>query len=458
MQKVSKLSITQGSLWKNILIFSVPLIFSNLLQVLFNMSDIAVVGRFSGPDALGSVGSCTILITLYTGLMIGMGSGINAISATYIGSGDNEKLTKTVNNAFIISVFYGLLVMLIGIISADSVLSALDTKSELMEGAKLYLKVYLLGMPALAVYNYGLGILSAAGDSKTPLYYLSAAGLINIGLNLLFVIAFNLSVLGVALASVISQYMSAVLVFFKIKFSHDNYTLVFKDFRLNPHVTKKILMLGIPAGMQNAIFAFANLFIQKAVNSFDTVMVQGNSAAANADALVYDVMAAFYVACSTFIAQNYGAGKKERILKSFRICIIYSFGIAALIGLGLFFFGIQFLSLFTTDPAVAEAGLIRLKLMAFCYCFSSFMDCAIAASRGLCKTVIPTITVIFGSCLLRILWVYTIFAYFGTIQSLYLLYIFSWTMTAVLELIYFFVVYKKQIKALKSTQIVPTKS
>ncbi len=447
MQDNVKPSMTEGSLWKNILFFSIPLIFSNLLQVLFNMSDIAVVGRFSGPDALGSVGSCTILITLYTGLMIGMGSGINAISATSIGAGDNVNLKKTVNHAFFISVFYGIAVMLIGICSAETVLTALDTKPELIDGAKLYLKTYLLGMPALALYNYGQGVLSAAGDSKTPLYFLCISGIVNIALNLLFVIAFDLSVLGVGMASVISQYLSASLVLIKIAFSDRIYSLRFKKTVFSGQLVGKILILGIPAGMQNAIFAFANLFTQKAVNSFDTVMVQGNSAAANADALVYDVMAAVYIACSTFIAQNFGAGKKERVLKSFRISLIYSFGIAAVIGFFLIVFGRQFLSLFTTESTVIEAGLIRLRLMSFCYCFSAFMDCTIAASRGLCKTVIPTIMVIFGSCFLRVLWIYTVFAYFGTILSLYLLYIFSWTMTAIPELIYFFVVYKKTFKA-----------
>ena len=258
MQDNVKPSMTEGSLWKNILFFSIPLIFSNLLQVLFNMSDIAVVGRFSGPDALGSVGSCTILITLYTGLMIGMGSGINAISATSIGAGDNVNLKKTVNHAFFISVFYGIAVMLIGICSAETVLTALDTKPELIDGAKLYLKTYLLGMPALALYNYGQGVLSAAGDSKTPLYFLCISGMVNIALNLLFVIAFDLSVLGVGMASVISQYLSASLVLIKIAFSDRIYSLRFKKTVFSGQLVGKILILGIPAGMQNAIFAFAN--------------------------------------------------------------------------------------------------------------------------------------------------------------------------------------------------------
>ena len=218
--------------------------------------------------------------------------------------------------------------------------------------------------------------------------------------------------------------------------------------RVDSFISKTVLLLGIPAGLQNAIFAVANLFIQTAVNSFDTLTVKGNSAAANADALVYDMMAAFYLACTTFIGQNYGAGKKDRVLSSYKICVMYSFLIAAAAGGLLLLFGRQFLALFTTEKAVVDAGFKRLAIMSCSYCVSAFMACTIAASRGLGKTVVPTVLVILGSCVLRIIWIYTVFAHFRTIPSLYLLYLFSWSITAVGEIIYFKKTYKKQMASI----------
>ena len=210
----------------------------------------------------------------------------------------------------------------------------------------------------------------------------------------------------------------------------DCYALDLHSIRLDLGTTKRILMLGIPAGLQNAIFAIANLFIQAGVNSFDSLMVKGNSAAANSDAMIYDAMAAFYMACASFMSQNYGAGKLDRMRKSYFISLAYSFGVGLLLGGGLLLFGRQFLALFTTESAVIDAGMKRIMVMGLAYCISAFMDCTIAASRGLGKTIGPTVIVILGSCVFRVIWVYTIFAHFHTIPSLYLLYPFSWLLTA----------------------------
>ena len=450
MKNHSGICMTEGSLGKNIFLFSLPLVLSNLLQVLFNMSDIAVVGRFSGSLALGAVGSCAIAVTLFTGLLIGMGGGINAIAARYAGAGDREKLGKTVHSALLLSLLYGAVILLVGLLTIDKLLVLLNTKEELLDGAILYMRVYLLGTPALAVYNFGSGVLSAVGDSKRPLYYLFAAGLVNIALNLFLVIALDLDVLGVALASAISQYLSALLILRRLFSCKEVYALHLRQLHIDRAIGKTVLLLGIPAGLQNAIFAIANLFIQAAVNSFDTLMVEGNSAAANADALVYDMMAAFYVACTTFIGQNLGAGKRERVMRSYLISLAYSFLSAFVFGALLFLFGRQFLSIFTPDAAVIEAGMKRLNIMAFSYCVSAFMDCTIAASRGLGKTVVPTIIVIVGSCVFRILWIYTIFAHFHTIPALYLLYICSWTITAIFEILYFVRILKEEYPAAKA--------
>lgn len=440
--------LTHGPLARQIILFSLPLMATNVLQVLFNMSDVAVVGQFAGPEPLGSVGSTSILVTLFTGFLIGMGSGVNVVVARYIGARHDQDVHEAVHTSLILSVMIGVIIMVLGFLFTPAMLSMLGTKSVLMAGAVSYLRIYCLGMPAMAVFNFGNAVLSAAGDTKKPLYFLSMAGIINILLNLFFVIVCHLAAAGVALASIISQYISATLVILSLRKPGSVVRLQRSMLRIEPHKAKQILSLSIPAGLQNAIFAMANLFIQAGVNSFDEVMVEGNVAAANADALVYDMMAAVYTACSSFMSQNYGAGKRKRILHSYLISMGFAFGIALILSLLLVIFGRQFLSIFTNVEEVAEAGMIRLRIMGFSYAFSAFMDCTIAANRGLGKSLAPTIIVIMGSCVFRIIWVYTVFAYFHTIQSLYLVYIVTWAITAASEMICLRHVYREQMQKL----------
>ena len=442
MKQPSK-DLTQGSLWKNIFIFSIPLMLSNILQVLFNMSDIAVVGRFAGPLALGSVGSTSILVTMFTGFLIGLSGGINVLTALYLGAGKKQSLSKTVHSALIVSIASGLFLLLVGVCFARPILELLKTKDELIDGAVLYLRIYFLGMPALAIYNCGNAIFSAAGDTARPLRYLLVAGILNVIMNLFFVIVCQMDVAGVGTASALSQYVSAGLILRDLFHSKADYRLHLSLLRPDPAKTVDILKIGIPSAFQNAIFALANLFVQVGVNSFSATMVAGNSAATNADALIYDVMAAIYTACASFMSQNLGAGKRDRVLKSYLISLTYSFGIGMAMGLSLVAFGTQFLSLFTADPEVIAAGLKRLTIMGFSYGVSAFMDCTIAASRALGKSFAPMVIVIMGSCVFRVAWVYTVFAYFKTIPSLYLLYVFSWSITAIAEITYFLHVYRK---------------
>ena len=444
--------LTQGPLAKQILLFSLPLIASNLLQVLFNMSDVAVVGRFAGPLALGAVGSTTTLVTLFTGFVIGMSNGVNVLTALHFGAKSRRELSDTIHSAILICLGTGLILMVVGVGFARSILELLNTKEELIDGAALYLRIYFLGMPALGLYNFGNAVFSSIGDTKKPLIYLSLAGALNIVLNLFFVIVCRLSVVGVALASAISQCVSAALILRALTRAQDCYALDVHQLHLDPATTKSILALGVPAGFQNAIFAIANLFIQAGVNSFDSLMVKGNSAAANADNMIYDCMAAFYMACASFMSQNYGAGKPDRVKKSYFISLGYSFGVGLALGSALFFFGRTFLALFTTESAVIDAGMKRVAVMAFAYCISAFMDCTIAASRGLGKTVVPTIIVVMGSCVFRVIWVYTIFAHFHTIPALYLLYPCSWTLTAFAEILYFVHCYKQSMALFKEPQ------
>jgi putative MATE family efflux protein len=325
----------------------------------------------------------------------------------------------------------------------------MHTKEELIDGAVLYLRIYLLGMPALGLYNFGSAVYSAVGDTKRPLRCLSAAGVVNIVLNLFFVIVCGMDVAGVAIASVLSQYLSAGLILSALLRCREGYGLRLSDLRLNRSKCRAIVSIGLPSGLQSGIFALANLFIQASVNSFSATMVEGNSAATNADSLVYDVMAAFYTACGSFIGQNYGAGKEDRVRRSYLVSMGYAFGAGLALGLLLLIFGRPFLSLFTRDTVVVDAGMNRLRIMSVSYCVSAFMDCTIAASRGLGKSVVPMILVIMGSCVFRVIWAYTVFAYFHTIASLYLLYVFSWTITATAEIVYFVHVYRQRMAELR---------
>lgn len=443
--KSYEMDLCTGSLWKKLFIYSVPLMFSNILQIVFNMADVAVVGKFAGSIALGSVGSTSTLIMLTTGLMIGLASGVNAITALYIGSKHKQNIQETIHTSALICLGMGILIMTLGIAFSNAILSLMNTKDVLMPGALLYFRIYMIGSPALALYNFGNAVLSAAGDTKRPLVYLSFSGIVNIVLNLVFVIVFHMDVAGVALASIIAQYISAFLILFTLFRSKETVSLHMNLLKFTPDKAKRILKIGIPSAFQYAIFAIANIFVQTSVNSFDHVMVEGNSAASNSDSLVYDMMAAFYTGCTSFIAQNLGAGKKERILKSYLIALFYSFALALVLGIGLYIFRYPFLSLFTSDPAVIEAGTLRLGVMALSYALSAFMDCTTAASRGLGYSTVPTIIIIMGSCVFRVIWIYTVFAHFHTITSLYLLFPCSWILTATAEIIYFRKIYKRTI-------------
>ena len=448
MASLSRQDMTHGPLAKQILLFSLPLICSNLLQVLFNLADLAVVGQFVGSQALGSVGSTTTLVTMFTGFLIGLGGGINVLAARFYGARDTKRFGQLLHTAALLSLGLGILLSILGVTLTRPILQLLRTKEDLIDGAVLYLRIYLLGMPGLAVYNYGSAILSALGDTRRPLRFLTLAGILNVILNLFFVLVVKMAVAGVALASILSQYLSAVLIVLALIHNDAPFALCRSQLRLHRDSALEIIRLGIPAGLQNCIFALANLFIQVGVNSFSSTMVAGNSAAANADSLIYDVMAAFYTACASFMGQNYGARNRERVKKSYFISLAYSFAIGLILGFLLVLFGRQFLHLFSPEADVIEAGMFRLTIMGFSYGFSAFMDCTIAASRALGKSLVPTVMVILGSCVFRIIWVYTVFAWFQTIPSLYLVYICSSIITAIAEIAYFASVYKKQVATL----------
>ena len=444
-RQLHTVEMTTGSLWKNILLFSLPLMLTQVLEVLFNLSDVAIAGKYANYLALGAVGSTTLLVSLFTGLLIGIGSGVNVAVARGLGLRNREQVENTIHSSFLICAVAGVIMLLICNLLAYPMLAALKTKPELIGGATLYLQIYAWGMPAMALYNFGSGVLSATGDTKRPLLYLSLAGVVNVALNLFFVIRCHMAADGVATASVIAQWLSALLILLHLLRRSDECRLDIKKLRFHVQASRRVLMIGIPSGLQNATFAVANLFVQVGVNSFDAVMVSGNSAAANADTLVFNMMAAFYTACASFVSRNWGAGNNDRIVKSYRISMLYASLVGALAGALLWLFGREFLSLFANETDVINAGIQRLRIMSFSFFVSPLMDASIAASRGIGRSVIPTIIVIMGSCVFRVIWIYTIFAYFHTIPSLYLLYIFSWSITGVAEYFYFRAIYRKYV-------------
>ena len=435
--KKNAIDMTQGPLARQILAFSIPLMLTNLLQVLFNMSDIAVLGRFAGDDALGAVGSTSTLVYLFTGLLIGLGSGVNVLCARYYGARDRKNLLETVHSSILVCLGMGILMLVVGELFTEGFLEMLNTKDQLMDGAVLYLKIYFLGAPAVALYNYGSGVLSAMGDTRRPLIYLAISGVSNIILNVFFVVVCGMDVDGVAIASVFSQYLSMALIFLPLLRGIDICKLTWRSIRPYGDKIKSVLALGLPAGLQHAIFAIANLFIQAGINSLDASVVSGNSAASNVDSIIYNVINAFYMAAASFIGQNYGAGNKQRVRRTFWISAAFAFGTALLLGILFSVFGRSFLRIFTDSEAVIDAGMYRTVILGLSYCLSVFMDLPISASRGLGKTLWPTIFVILGSCVFRVIWLYTVFAWFGTLTSLYMLYVFSWAMTALAETVYF---------------------
>lgn len=440
-----KPTFTQGSLFTGIILFSLPLIASQILQVLFNISDVIIVGKGIQDSTIpvGAVSSTSTLLTLFTGFMIGLGAGINVKTAQYLGANKSDDVKKTVDTSLVISVITGVVIFVVCFFLARPLLELLKTKDELIDKAVLYFKIYAFGMPALAIFNYGNGVLSAAGDTKRPLIYLTVSGFMNVGLNLFFVLVCGLDVEGVGLASVITQYISGIAVIIRLIRIKDVHRLDFKTFSLSGKKAGEVLILGVPAGIQNCIFAIANIFIQTGINEFPYKEVTGINTAQYADTIIYNVMAAFYTACSTFMGQNYGAGKKDRVLKSYFISMLYACLFGLVLGAFCFYKGDIFLRLFDDDPEVIAAGMEKLKIVGFAFCISAFMDNTIAASRGIGKSLVPTIIVIIGSCIFRIVWIYTVFAHFKTITSLFLLYPVSWAITAVAEMAYFFVSFKK---------------
>ncbi len=441
MQKTRDL--TAGPLGRSIFFYSLPLVFTHLLEMLFNITDMIIAGKYAGDRALGAIGSTPQMMFFCMGFLMGMGGAVNAIAAYCIGGKKAVDLEQTVHTGAIISLLAGLFFYILALFLGRPVLLLLNTKAELFEDALLYFRICSLGFIAMGIYNWGNGILSAAGDTKSPLVYLAISGGINVILNIVFIVAFKMTVDGVAWATVISQFTGAVMVTARLMKEKGEFAFSFGNLRLNRGKALQILKLGVPSGMQNAIFAFANSFLQAAVNSFESALVVANSAAINADNVLYSVMSAFYVACGSFIGQNYGAGNKKRLLHSYFVCIGFALLAAWILGGTFILFGRQIMTMFSSSPRVIELGQYRIAILACSIWIAAFMDGTTAASRGLGHTLIPTAIIIMGSCIFRIIWIFTVFARFHTILVLFMVFPVSWIITGAAEIAYFFILYRK---------------
>ena len=448
--------LTQGPLLSRIITFSLPLIATAVLQLLFNTADTMVVGRWGGdtPEAcnaaLAAVGSCGSLTNLIVGLFMGLSVGAGVCVAHDMGAKQYEGVSKTVHTSVIASLIGGAVVTVFGIILARPLLELMGTPGDVLDQAVPYMRAYFCGMTANMLYNYCAAILRSSGNTLQPLAFLSVAGVVNVVLNLIMVIVFRTGAMGVGIATASSHWISCILIVLYMMKSDAPYKIELKKLRVSKTYLKKIITIGLPAGIQGTLFNISNVIIQSSINSFGTVIVAGNTAAANIDGYVYASQNALYHTALTFVGQNVGAGKMDRVKKS----ILYSLACVVVVGLSLgllvFTFGRPLLSIFAPDsPAVIEAGMVRLGIMGITYFTCGMMEVGSGTLRGLGKSVTSMIISLIGACALRLVYIYTIFQSFHTQQVLYYSYPISWVLTTVTLFLFAFVAIGKQKKLLK---------
>ena len=451
MAKSYEMDMTSGPLLKKILIFSVPLMLSGILQLLFNAADIIVVGQFTGSSALAAVGSTSSLINLFVNVFIGFSIGANVLVAQYFGARDEKNVHETVHTSILLAIICGLILIVAGISLAPPMLELMDTPDEVLGQAVLYMRIYFVGMPATLVYNFGAAILRAVGDTRRPLYYLFVAGCVNVVLNLFFVVVCGRGVDGVAIATVISQVISAALIVRCLVKSDGMYRLNLSMLKLHRQKVIQIARIGLPAGFQGAIFSISNVLIQSSVNSFGSIAMAGNTAASNIEGFIYTCMNAVYQTSLSFTSQNLGAGKIKRISRILVECLVVVFLVGAVMGFLAYTFGAELLRIYSTDPEVIENGLHRMRVICQTYYLCGMMDVTVGALRGLGYSVMPMLVSLAGVCGVRIVWIFTAFVWSRSLFTLYISYPISWGATFVIHLICFAVVYRK-LKARRGAQ------
>jgi putative MATE family efflux protein len=446
MKKTYEIDMCNGPLFGKIILFAVPLMLSGILQLLFNAADIVVVGRFSGPHALAAVGATSSLINLLVNLFIGLSIGANVLTAQCYGAKDDKNMSETVHTAILVSIVSGVILIAVGMFLAKPLLSLMATPPEVLDSAALYMKIYFAGMPAMMAYNFGAAILRAIGDTRRPLYFLFVSGIVNVIFNLFFVIVFKMGVAGVALATVISQVISAVLVLRCLMKSEGSYRLELKKLHIYKDKLIRMARVGLPAGLQGAIFSISNVLIQSSVNSFGSIAMAGNTAAGNLEGFVYTAMNSIYQTALSFTSQNMGAHNYKRIRKILGICLLTVSVIGLVMGIGTALFGNQLLSIYSTDPEVIAYGERRLIILCVPYLFCGLMDVTVGSLRGMGYSFMPMVVSLLGACVFRVVWIFTVFQWHRSLFTLYISYPISWALTATVHLICWWMVMREKMK------------
>ncbi len=442
----NQIDMLNGSLLDKILIFAIPLALSSILQQLFNSADVAVVGRFAGKASLAAVGSNGATISLFINLFVGLSVGANVVIANLIGQNERDKIRDVVHTVILVALISGFFLAFIGFFLAKPLLILMDTPSDVLNLATVYLKIYFLGMPFIMIYNFGSAVLRSKGDTKRPMYTLIVSGIVNVLLNLLLVIVFHLGVVGVAIATLFANAISATIVLYFLIHEEGPIQLHLKQLHIDKKSLIRVIQIGAPAGLQNMVFSISNVCIQTGINSFGSDAVAGSAAAINFEYMTYYIVAAFGQAAVTFISQNYGAEKYDRCKKAFRLCLISSMLIMAFMstifvaGRGLF------VQVYTTEEIPIKYALIRMVHVLAFQCLTSTYEISAGALRGMGYSLVPALITIFGSCGLRIVWLYTVFKKFHTYEVLVSVYPVTWALTGIAMMITYFMLSRKLLQ------------
>ena len=438
-----RMDMTEGPLTTKIIKFTIPVMLSGILQLLFNTADVIVVGRFTGKTALAAVGSTGSLINLLVSLFMGLSIGTNVLVARYQGAKDDKSVSETVHTSIALGIVGGLILLIVGVVATRPLLEMMATPEDVIDQSTLYMRILFFGMPLNLILNFGAAILRAIGDTKRPLYYLTVAGVINLFLNIFLVTVFSLGVAGVAIATVISEGVSCVLILLCLKHETGAIRLYFNRIKINPSKCVDIMKIGLPAGLQGCIFSISNVLIQSSVNSFGSTVMAGNTAASNIEGFVYVSMNSLYQTCISFTSQNFGAGKFKRIKMVLINCLVIVAITGLVLGNSAYFFGKFLLSAYNNEAEVISYGLIRLSIISTMYFLCGLMDVMVGAMRGIGYSILPMIVSLVGACGLRIVWIYTVFVKFRTLDILFISYPVTWTITFLSHLVCYYIVTRK---------------
>lgn len=438
-----EIDMCNGPLTRKIITYCIPLALSGILQLLYNAADIIVVGRFSGPTALAAVGSTGSLINLIVNLLIGLSVGASVCVANFYGAGREKDVRETVHTAMLISVIGGVIVSVVGMVFAKTFLGWMGSPDDVIDQATLYLRIYFAGMPLTMAYNFASAIFRALGDTKRPLYYLAVSGLVNVILNLIFVIVFKMGVAGVAIATVVAQAVSTTLIILCMIRSHSVIHLQRDMLRIHGDKLKEIVRVGLPAGLQGTIFSISNVLIQSSINSFGSIAIAGNSASSNLEGFMYTSMNSVYQAALSFAGQNMGARKYSRLKKVLCNCLAIVTGIGIGMGAIMYLFRYQLLGIYSSDMDVINFGIERLELFCLTYFTCGAMDVMVGQMRGMGYSIVPMIVSLVGVCGIRIVWIFTVFKASNSLLTLYMSYPVSWVVTLAVHFSTFLYVYRK---------------